>query len=185
MLAINKSQRGSVLISVLVISIVLLILGSIFSYRIITSTNVSAVKMRKDKTYYLASRGIEDARRYLSNNYVSTNYWSTLLSNDGSYNQINSLSFTRDNINVDVYVRDNEDWDNNYASDNDLKIYVLSIATGRRGAKTVIESLVFYDSSTNPYAQKGMGSKKTGYTSTSGIQNLSNLNQTSFKLGGK
>ncbi len=185
MLAIENKEKGSVLVAVLIISVILLILGSIFGYKIISATKTESIKLSKDKTYYLAARGIEDARVYLSDNYISTNYWSSLLSVNGTYSKINSLSFAQDNINVEVYVKDNEDWDGNPSVDNDLKIYILSIATDQKGTKTVIESLVFYDASVNPYAQKGMGPKKTGYSNTGGISNLGNINPVSFQLGGQ
>ncbi|KAA0259346.1 hypothetical protein FHQ18_00265 [Deferribacter autotrophicus] len=180
------NNKGMALIVMLGLLLGVFIISSIVSYRIIRTTKSSGAVIVKNKTYYAANSGIENARKYLNDNYVSTNYWSSLLDNStDKYNELSNLATTINDVNVKIYIKDNNDGDNDYGRDSDLRVFVLSEAAANDGTKTIIETILFYDSSASQnYKQYGQNVKRTNVSTKSGLSDIANVTPSSFNIGG-
>jgi hypothetical protein len=159
------NERGMALVSVVLMLTVLLILAHILTEKVWQSTHLAADADNREQVFWAAQAGIEAARQQLADNYSSSAGWQTLLTADtiqvypaapAWVTEVNGLS-------VEIYLRDNPDGDGDVRIDNDLKIFVLARARGRRGAEAMVESLcVFAPSVTVGYAPAaGSGGSRT------------------------
>ncbi len=164
-----NNQRGVALLTVIIFSAVLLVVGSLLAYKVMTSTRTSGEQGVKTATYYTANAGVERARNDLMVDYP-TNNWTTYLTEAtaGVYPAAAGLNEAVGGQNVTVFVRDNNDEPaglENYLQDNDLKVFVLAQGVGPNGTQTMVEALVFLDISSGGggySSQLGDGAARTG-----------------------
>ena len=141
------NERGMALISVVLLLSVLLTLAHILAEKTWQSTRQAASAADREQLFWAAQAGIEAARRQLAESYQGSDGWQVFLTAAAPHaypaepaweSEINGLP-------VAFYLRDNPDGDDDVGRDNDLKIYVLARARGRRGAEVMVESLCGFD----------------------------------------
>jgi Tfp pilus assembly protein PilX len=141
------NQRGMVLVSVLLILAVLLTLAHILAEKIWHSTRQAGAADGRAQLFWATQSGIETARQSLASSYAESRGWRTYL-NPGTapaYPDTPTWICTVNGISVEIFLRDNHDGDDDSRIDNDLKIFVLSRATGPDGTAAMLESLCGFD----------------------------------------
>lgn len=137
------NERGMALVSVVIMLTVLLILSQVLVGKIWQSTRQEAEANLREQLFWAAQSGVESARYQLAENYVSSGGWQSFLTaeNASFYPAEPAWSFVINGQTVEIFLRDNLDGDGDWQHDNDLKIYVLARARGRRGTEALVESL--------------------------------------------
>lgn len=141
------NERGMALVSVVLILTVLLTLAHIFTEKVWQSTRQGANAANREQVFWAAQSGIEAARQQLTADYVGSGGWQTYLtaSTIQRYPAAPAWVTEINGLPVEIYLRDNPDGDSDVGKDNDLKIFVLARARGRRGAEAMVESLCGFD----------------------------------------
>lgn len=142
-----SNQRGAALVTVILLLTVLLTLAHILSEKIWQSTHLLLAADNREQVFWAAQAGIETARLQLAADYVNSAGWHNLLMADVAqeYPAAPNWQIEINGTPVEIYLRDNPDGDGDVQNDNDLKLFVLARARGRRGAEAVIESLCGFD----------------------------------------
>lgn len=141
------NERGMALVSVVLLLTVLLTLAHLLAEKVWQSTRQTADAASREQVFWAAQAGIESARQQLAVNYASSGGWQAFLV-AGTPRDYPATPVWVTEINqlpVEIYLRDNPDGDGDAGSDNDLKVYVLARARGKRGTETMIESLCGFD----------------------------------------
>jgi hypothetical protein len=159
------NERGMVLVSVVLMLTVLLAMAHILTEKVWQSTRQGANAAIREQVFWAAQAGIEAARQQLAAGYASSGGWQTYLtaSTLQTYPAAPAWVTEVNGLPIEIYLRDNPDGDGDAGRDNDLKIFVLARARGRRGAEAMVESLCGFDlSATAGYAPAaGSGSSQT------------------------
>lgn len=180
-------NRGIALVTVILMTAVIMVIVSLVGYKVMRSTAGSAAEGLKTKTYYAANSGLDVGRLYLSQNYVSKNYWGYILDPDtdpdysgpavtptadiylrvGDMEPANYVS--NPPLTIRTYVKDNND-DGNYAIDTDQLVMVNIEATTANGeVVTLVEARLLYDDSIDSYAQLGGSAGREHFREVSGV----------------
>jgi hypothetical protein len=140
-------ERGMALVSVLLLLTVLLTLAHILAEKVWQSTRQVTDAANRAQLFWAAQAGIEAARRQLAAGYASSGGWRDfLVSGDGrNYPPEPAWVSVIDGLQVEIYLRDNPDGDDDVRSDNDLKIYVLARARRAQQGEAMIECLCGFD----------------------------------------
>jgi hypothetical protein len=159
------NERGMALVSVVLMLTVLLAMAHILTEKVWQSTRQGANAAIREQVFWAAQAGIEAARQQLAAGYASSGGWQTYLtaSTLQTYPAAPAWVTEVNGLPIEIYLRDNPDGDGDAGRDNDLKIFVLARAQGRRGAEAMVESLCGFDlSATAGYAPAaGSGSSQT------------------------
>ena len=141
------NERGMALVSVLLMLTVLLALAHISTEKVWQSTRQSADAANRAQLFWAAQAGIESARLELAASYASSGGWQSLLISAAphAYPAAPAWVCEISGLPVEIYLRDNPDGDGDTRIDNDLKIFVLARARGRRGTEAMVESLCGFD----------------------------------------
>lgn len=141
------NQRGVALMNVVLMLTVLLTLAHILAEKVWQSTSQAADAANREQVFWAAQGGIEEARQQLALSYTASGGWQNLLTASALQTYPTEPAWTSEinGLPVEVYLRDNPDGDGDARSDNDLKVFLLAHARGRRGAEVVIESLCGFD----------------------------------------
>ena len=180
-----NNQHGMALITVILLTACIMTIASMLSFKVIRSSQSSATHGLHNKAYYAANAGIEHARKLLSDNYVTSGYWQNYLDNNLAIaNSSPADAFldagvlspgtigTTPPITVNLLIKDNNDGDNNYDSDNDLRVIVLAQAV-RGDTQSMVEATILFDASgASRYSQVGGGAQKRNYKEVSGVDNI-------------
>jgi hypothetical protein len=142
-----SNERGMALVSVVLMLTVLLTLAYILTEKVWQSTRQVADAANRKQVFWAAQAGIESARQRLKADYVSSAGWQSFLTATTLQKYPAAPAWTTEinGLPVEIYLRDNPDGDGDTRSDNDLKLFVLARARGRRGAEVMIESLCGFD----------------------------------------
>lgn len=142
------NERGMALVSVVLMLAVLLVLSQVLVEKIWQSTRQTADADLREQLFWAAQSGVESARHQLAENYVGSGGWQSFLTTDnaGVYPADPVWTTMINGQRVELYTRDNADGDSDFGRDNDLKLYVLARARGRRGGEALVESLCGFDS---------------------------------------
>lgn len=181
----KNNQQGMALVTVILLTACIMTMASMLHFKVMRSSQSSATHGLHNKTYYAANAGVEHARKLLSDTYVSSNYWQNYLDNDpavanstpaDTFLNVAALSFgtlgTTPPVAVDLHIKDNNDGDDNYDRDNDLRVVVLAQA-GRGDTQSMIEATILFDASgASSYSQVGGGAKKRNFKDVSGVDNI-------------
>ena len=137
-------ERGMALASVLFILALLMLLALVLTDKVQRSTRAVTMVGRHARNLDAASAGIAWARRQLAIRYTSSGNWRDFLAtapDSGCYPATPTFSFEFDGRNVELFVHDNPDGDNNWQQDNDLQLYLLARLPSAPGPETLIEVL--------------------------------------------
>lgn len=158
------NQRGMAMISVLLLLTLLLTLAHILSEKVWQSTRQTADAANREQAFWAAQAGIESARQLLGVNYLHSAGWQSFLTANmfRTYPVTPAWTTVINGLPVEIFLRDNPDGDGDVRRDNDLKLFVLARARGRRGAVAMIESLCGFGLSSADEEQSGAGSSAMG-----------------------
>lgn len=136
-------ERGMALISVMLLLAMLLALVHILCDKVWQTTRQAAVAASREKLFWAAQSGIEEARHKLAETYLDSFGWSRYLTAVTPFNYPSTPVWQTlsNGMTVEIFLRDNQDGDDDHRRDNDLKIYVLGRAKGGRGNEVIIECL--------------------------------------------
>ena len=145
--SIAGNERGMALVSVVLMLSVLLTLAHILTEKVWQSTRQVADAANREQIFWAAQAGIEAARQRLTADYASSGGWQNFLTATTLQRYPAAPAWTTEinGVPVEIYLRDNPDGDDDVRNDNDLKVFVLARARGRRGAEAMIESLCGFD----------------------------------------
>lgn len=137
------NQRGMALVSVVLVLTVLLTLAFILTEKVWQSTRQLVDADSREQVFWAAQAGVESARQRLAAEYQGSGGWHSLLTatTAQAYPAAPTWVIEINSAPVEIYLRDNPDGDEDVNNDNDLKIFVLARARGRRGIEAMIESL--------------------------------------------
>lgn len=141
------NERGMALVSVILILTVLLTMAHLLTEKAWQSINQRAVAAEREQIFWAAQAGIEVARQQLAADYASSEGWQSLLTAATLqvYPAAPAWMTTINGLSVEIFLRDNPDGDSDAGHDNDLKVFVLARAQGRRGAEAMVESLCGFE----------------------------------------
>jgi hypothetical protein len=137
------NERGMALINVVLILSVLLAMAHLLTEKIWQSTRQTADANQREQVFWAAQAGIEEARRRLADGYAVSGGWRTLLAAATTADYLPEPIWVMrvNGFEVELYLRDNADGDGDVRRDNDLKVFVMARASGRRSLETMVESL--------------------------------------------
>jgi hypothetical protein len=137
------NERGMALINVVLILSVLLAMAHLLAEKVWQSTRQTADANHREQVFWAAQAGIETARQLLSDDYAESGGWQTFLAAGTTSNYPSSPAWVTqvNGVEVEIYLRDNPDGDDDVRHDNDLKVFVLARARGRVGVEAMVESL--------------------------------------------
>ena len=137
------NERGMALINVVLILSVLLAMAHLLAEKVWQSTRQMADANHREQVFWAAQAGIETARKLLSDDYSGSGGWQTFLAAGTISNYPSSPAWVTqvNGVEVEIYLRDNPDGDDDVRHDNDLKVFVLARARGRVGVEAMVESL--------------------------------------------
>ena len=141
------NERGMALVSVVLMLTVLLAMAHILTEKVWQSTRQGANAANREQVFWAAQAGIEAARQQLAAGYAGSGGWQGFLTAGTlqTYPAAPAWATEINGLPVEIYLRDNPDGDGDVRNDNDLKIFVLARARGRRGAEAMVESLCGFD----------------------------------------
>jgi hypothetical protein len=156
----SSGEKGMALVTVILMLTVLLTLAHVLVEKVWQSTRQTAEAASREQLFWAAQAGIEATRSRLASDYASTGGWQSLLLADDarSYPATPAWTSVINGRSVEIYLRDNPDGDGDAQRDNDLKLFVLARARGRKGAEAIIESLCGFDPSSASDAAAPSGS---------------------------
>lgn len=200
-----RNDRGVALVTVIMMTACIMAIVTLVAYKVLRSTTNSTSVRSKAVAYQGANAGLENARMVLNDNYKASQFWQYYLDpdSDPNYNgaatdpdanpdlflEVPGLvpaNFTNDpNLNLSVYVRDNNDGDGTNAVDTDQMILVNVRATRSDGAVAMVESRLLYDDSEESYSQSGGGPGKEHRRDATGVSNPADIgtNSATLKIG--
>lgn len=172
------SERGMALISVVLLLTMLLALAHILAAKVWQSTRQTAAAAHREQLFWAAQAGIESARQQLTASYSSSGGWQSFLTagTPQAYPAASAWVCEVNGVPVEIYLRDNPDGDDDVQTDNDLKIFVLARARGRRGAEAIVESLCGFDPSATA------GQDQPGFQGNSAAAGLSELPVSTYNV---
>lgn len=140
-------ERGMALVSVVLMLAVLLAMAQVLVEKVWQSTRQGVAADRRERLFWAAQSGLETARKSLAEGYLGTSGWQSLLTAGAAREYPTTPAWTDvcNGHRVEVYLRDNEDGDDDLQHDNDLKIYVLVRAYAEAGGEVLLESLCGFD----------------------------------------
>jgi hypothetical protein len=186
-----RNQKGIALVVAMLFSLILLVVASALIYTMSSYFRSLATAREKTQGYYVATAGVEKMRDHLwQNNCIPPN-WCGQLGNvldatDSAYKNTTGILLTpaSDLMNdlaaagYNVFLKDNDDGDGDFRSDNDqIIIAVAAGADGATGTTSTIEAMLLFTGAGSPYAQLGAGAGKKGKTSGS-VDDLVTIRQT-------
>lgn len=196
-----RDEKGIALVMVIMMTAVVMMIVSLVGFKVLRSTKGSAIEGLKTKTYEAANSGLENARVYLSDNYISQNNWQYVLDPDTAPGYSGSptnpqadlyqhstllepAGFVTDPpMDIKVYVKDNNDGDDNYGIDTDQLIMVNVEATAPDGrTTTLVEARLLYDDSIDSYSQLGGSAGREHYRDVSGVADPATLGDNASTL---
>jgi len=143
------NERGMALVSVVVLLAVLLTLAHILAEKVWQSTRQTSDAANREQLFWAAQAGIQTARQQLAASYSDSAGWQSFLtaSEPRAYPAVPVWTTESSGLPVEIYLRDNQDGDGDLSRDNDLKVFVLARARGRRGNTATIECLCGFEPS--------------------------------------
>lgn len=162
-------------------SLILLLVASALIFTMTSYFRALATAREKTQGYYVATAGVEKMRDQLwQNNCIPPN-WCGQLGNlldtsDSAYKDRTGIlpAPASDLMNdlaaagYNVFLKDNDDGDNDFTNDRDQIIVAVATGTdGATGTTSTIEAMLLFTGAGSPYAQLGTGVQKSGKTSES------------------
>ena len=169
-------ERGMALVTVLLLLALLLVLAMVLGERTLRTNRDAAGNGAREQALQAATAAVEWVRPTLAAAYPSTDGWGDYLTDaagGGQYPSAPALRVSIDGLDVELFLRDNPDGDNDPHRDDDLKLYVLARARSTLGPEAVVESLCALDSSAGAgYTQAGGSAGRSGQVEADGPPDL-------------
>ncbi len=180
-----KNEKGMALVIAIMFSLILLMISTALIYSMTSFFRSLSIAREKNQSFYIAASGIEKVRDYLwQTDCIPPNWCDQLgvaLDKDIDTYQdktgtlpspandvMAALAAAGVTAGYNVFLKDNNDGDNDFRSDSDQIIIAVATGTeGGRGAQTTIEAMLLFTGSGSPYAQLGAGAGKSGKASES------------------
>jgi hypothetical protein len=184
----GKDERGIALVATLCLTLILLVFAIALAHRMAIFLRILATAKEKNQTYYTAITGTEQLRERLRNGFCRPPAWCGLLGTAGSPTDPNyqDVTFfvtlkpspapfpdTPDTKDTEttyaLFLKDNDEFDNNYNSDSDEMIIAVATSAGWNETRTSIEvGLLFDAEALNPYKQFGQSPGRKSATTETG-----------------
>ena len=182
------NETGIALVAALCLTCVLMLFVVALTYRMAAFLRMLATAKEKNQTYYTAVSGTEQLREKLRNSSCQPPQWCGMLgvppdkTNPG-YQDLTLFvtgmsSPARFNATAEgketktsylIYLKDNDEFDNDYTSDSDQLVIAVVTASGQDETRTSIEAGLLFDAGAlNPYKQFGQGSTRKSATNENG-----------------
>lgn len=172
------------LVTVLLLLALLLVLAMVLGERTLRTNRDAAGNGAREQALQAATAAVEWVRPTLATRYPSTDGWNTYLADAAGGEQYPSTPAWRvpvGGLEVELFLRDNPDGDNDPQRDDDLKLYVLARARSPLGPETMVESLCALDSSAGAgYIQAGGSAGRSGQMEADGPPDLEHAPVTRF-----
>ncbi len=185
-----EDEKGIALVAALCISVVLLIFAFALTYRMSTYLRMLATSKEKNQTYYTAVAGTEQMRDVLRTALCQPPTWCGLLGIAGDRVNPNYRDITRfvtgvaapatfpdtgdpgeTRTHYAIFLKDNDEFDNDYTSDNDELIIAVATSSSatRDETRTSLEAGLLFDAEAlNPYKQLGQTAGRKSTTNETG-----------------
>ncbi len=183
-----RNEKGIALVAALCISAVLLIFAIALTYRMATYLRILATSKEKNQTYYTAVTGTEQLRDRLRTGSCQPPDWCGLIGTPGNKTNPGYRDLTlfvtgvaspatfpdtgvagETKASYTLLLKDNDEFDNDYTSDNDELIIAVTTSTIRDETRTSIEAGLLFDAEAlNPYKQFGQSAGRKGSTNETG-----------------
>lgn len=183
-----RNEKGIALVAALCISAVLLIFAIALTYRMATYLRMLATSKEKNQTYYTAVTGTEQLRDRLRIGSCQPPHWCGLLGTSGDRTNPNYRDLTffvtgvaspatfpntadpkETRASYTIFLKDNDEFDNDYTNDSDELIIAVATSTGQNETRTSIEAGLLFDAEAlNPYKQFGQSAGRRGSTNETG-----------------
>ncbi len=183
-----RNEKGIALVAALCLTAVLLLFAIALTYRMATFVRMLATAKEKNQTYYTAVTGTEQLRDSLRKGSCQPPDWCGMLgiaSNKTSPDYRDLTFFVTGRASpalfpdradsgetkafYTVYLKDNDEFDNDYTNDSDEVIIAVATSSGQNETRTSIEAGLLFDAEAlNPYKQFGQSAGRKGSTSETG-----------------
>lgn len=183
-----SNQRGIALIAALCISIVLMIFAFALVYRMATFLRMLATAREKNQSYYTAVAGTEQLRDRLRGGSCRPPDWCGLIGFAGNptkaeYRDVtlfavlqasparfpNTAEKSDTETLYTIYLKDNDEFDNDYISDSDELVIAVVSSAGQEETRTTIEAGFLFDAEAlSPYKQYGQSAGRKSATTEAG-----------------
>jgi hypothetical protein len=131
------------LASVVFVLALLMVLAMILTDKVLKATRGRAASNAREQALSAANAGIEWGRLQLAATYAGSGRWHNYLSRataDLQYPPAPALTTVANGLQVEIFVRDNPDGDDDWQHDNDLRLFMLARARTPLGAEALIEA---------------------------------------------
>jgi len=179
----QANEHGVVLVIALLVTAIIFVMAFALAYNISSYIKITSAAKQKTQTYYATVAGVEQMREHFrSNNCVPPTWCGRLgLATDPTasfYQDItaaltgaaDSAPFFGTGSTYNTYLKDNEDGDSTFTSDND-QIVLASVKSDNpsMGAVTTVEAmLIFNADEVSNYMQQGKSASKRSTVRGSG-----------------
>jgi len=176
----RSGEKGIALVIALLLTALIGLMAAALSYTMASYLTSLAKVREKTQSYYLAYAGMEEMRNYLWNANCAPPLWCGILASkqtDSTYQDRTNLMVLNSSLNTEIqtsgtwslFVKDNNDGDSNYMSDNDGIILSSVTAKDKNNATTsTLEAMFIFKANNNIYTQLGGGPDKSNNTPQSG-----------------
>jgi len=137
-------DKGMALASVVFVLALLMVLAMVLTNKVLQASRGAAAANAREQALNAASAGIEWGRLQLAANYAGSERWRSYLETSpaaGRYPSVPAFTISANNLQVDLFLRDNPDGDGDWQNDNDLRIFLLARVRTPHGAETLVEAL--------------------------------------------
>jgi hypothetical protein len=177
-----RNEKGVVLVAALLIVALLMLMAMTLSYTMSSYLKMVGSVRAKSQDYYSSLGGVDRTRTFLGSNLVGANFniWGGLLSlGTGSYRDVTQVvtgstatAFVpgASGSSYRIFVKDNDDGDGDFASDNDQIVIASVVAKNdvKQTTSTIEAMLIFDQSVLDDYAQGGGGVNKANRAKSAG-----------------
>jgi hypothetical protein len=155
------------LATVIFVLALLMVLAMVLTDKVLKATRSSAASAARARAINAAGAGSEWGRRELAANYIASGRWQDYLSlanADSRYPTVPALTASENGLQVEIFLRDNPDGDDDWQADNDLRIFMLVRTRTPDGAEAIVETLCGFaaEQTTTGYRQRLPGPVETG-----------------------
>jgi hypothetical protein len=160
-------ERGMALATVIFVLALFMVLALVLTDKVLKATRGTIASDARTRAINAASAGIEWGRRELAANYIASGRWHDYLSladADLRYPPGPALTASENGLQVEIYLRDNPDGDDDWQTDNDLRVFMLVRTRTPGGVEAIVETLCGFATgqTTAGYRQRLPGPVETG-----------------------
>ncbi|PLX80965.1 MAG: hypothetical protein C0614_07040 [Desulfuromonas sp.] len=156
-----SDQRGMALVSVVLMLAAMLLLAMTLTEKVIQSSRTLGHERLRQVSYWGANSAIEWARAELTRHYLAEAGWDALLTAQADHPEQALWHQELNGVQVEIFLRDNLDGDDDPLTDNDLKVLVLARTGQGSPPEVLIECLCGFDSILTADSRQSVGGDLT------------------------